>query len=87
LSSYHDSIASLKSLNVDLNSTIKKLNVASSSLEHVSICNKCKDIDIDNHVFTIFKLNDEIVNLHAQLKIYKNECEKIRFFLGCLHHW
>jgi chromosome segregation ATPase len=77
LSSYHDSIASLKSLYVDLNATIEKLNVASSSLEHVSICNRCKDID--NHASTISKLNDEIANLHAQLKIYKNECEKIRF--------
>jgi hypothetical protein len=79
LSSYHDFIASLKSLNVDLNSTIEKLNVASSSLEHVSNCNRCKDIDIVNHASIISKLNDEIVNLHAQLKIYKNECEKIRF--------
>jgi hypothetical protein len=60
LSSYHDSIASLKSLNVDLNATIEKLNVASSSLEHV-----CKDIDIYNHASTISKLNDEIANLHA----------------------
>jgi hypothetical protein len=79
LSSCHDSISSLKSLNVDLNTRIEKLNVPSSTLEHVSICNRCKDYDItacNNHASTISKLNDEIVNLHAHLKIFKNECEK-----------
>jgi hypothetical protein len=82
LSSCHDSISSLKSLNVDLNARIEKLNVASSSLEHVSICNRCKDFDVDacnNHASTISKLSDEIVNLHAQLKICKDECDKIKF--------
>jgi hypothetical protein len=52
------------------------------SLEHVSICNRCKDFDIDacnNHFSTISKLNDEVVNIIAQLKICKNECEKIKF--------
>jgi hypothetical protein len=58
------------------------MNIASSSVEHVSICNRCKYFDIDacnNHVSTISKLNDEVENLNAQLKICKNECEKIKF--------
>jgi hypothetical protein len=58
------------------------LNIASSSVEHVSICNRCKDFDIDacnDHSSTILKLNDEVANLNAQLKICKNECEKIKF--------
>jgi hypothetical protein len=38
LSSCHESISSLKGLNA----RIEKLNVASPSLEHVSICNRCK---------------------------------------------
>jgi hypothetical protein len=82
LTSCHDSISSLKSLNVDLNARTEKLSVASSSLEHVSICNRCKDFDVDacdDHVFTISKLNDEITNLNAQLKICKNKCENIKF--------
>jgi hypothetical protein len=82
LSSCLDSISSLKSLNVDLNARIKNLNVASSSLEHISICNRCKYFDIDacdDRTSTISKLNNEIANLHAQLKICKNECEKIKF--------
>jgi hypothetical protein len=82
LSSCHDSISSLKSVNVDLNAWIEKLNDACSSLEHVSICNRCKDFDVDAcnvHVSTISKLNGDIANLHAQLKIYKNECDKVKF--------
>jgi hypothetical protein len=61
----HSSISSLKSLNDDLNARIEKLNVASSSIDHVSICAKCKDHDFNaccNHAYTIAKLNDEIVN-------------------------
>jgi hypothetical protein len=76
LSSCHVSITSLKSLNAKIE------NSASSSVEHVSICNRCKDFDIDasnNHASSILKLNDEVANLNAQLKICKNECEKIKF--------
>jgi hypothetical protein len=63
LSSCHESISSLKILNADLNAKLEKVNIASSSVEHVSICNRCKDLDVDacnNHISTIFKLNDEI---------------------------
>jgi hypothetical protein len=80
LSSYRDSISNLKNLNADLNAMIE--NVAISSVGHVSICNRCKDIDIDacnNHASTILKLNDEVANLNDQLKICKDECENIKF--------
>jgi hypothetical protein len=51
-------------------------------MEHVSIRAKCKDHDFDacsnhdfsacnNHASTIAKLNDEITQLNAQLKICK----------------
>jgi hypothetical protein len=51
-------------------------------VEHVSICKRCKDFDIyacNDHASTISKLNDEVANLNAQLKICKNQCEKIKF--------
>jgi hypothetical protein len=73
LSSWHSSISRLMSLNADLNARIEKLSVASSSLEHVFIYNRCKDFDIhscNNHVSTIAKLNDEIVKLNVQLASY-----------------
>jgi hypothetical protein len=74
LSSCNESIFSLKSLNADLNSRVEKTNIAIPSLEHVSICNRCKDFDNDacnTHASTILKLNDEVANLNAQLKICK----------------
>jgi hypothetical protein len=64
---------------------LEKLSVASSSLEHVFTCNRCKDFDIDacnNHASTITKLNDEIVQLNVQLKTCKNEVEKVKFARG-----
>jgi hypothetical protein len=57
-------------------------SVASSSLKHVFICNRCKDFDIDacnDHASTITKLNEEIVQLNIQLKTCKNEVEKVKF--------
>jgi hypothetical protein len=65
-----------------LNARIEKLSVASSSIEHVSICAKCKDHDFNacsNHASTIAKLNDEIVQLNVQFKTCKNKLEKVRF--------
>jgi hypothetical protein len=74
LSSCNDSISSLKSLNVDLNAKLEKVNVASSSLEHVVIFNRCKDFDIDacnEHASTILKLNNDVANLVLNLKLAK----------------
>jgi hypothetical protein len=82
LSSCNESMSSLKSLNDDLNAKLEKVNVTSSSMEHVSICNRCKDVDIDacnTHVATILKLNNDVANLNAQLKTCKSENDKIKF--------
>jgi hypothetical protein len=51
-------------------------------VDHVSICNRCKDVDIDacnTQAATILKLNDEVANLNGQLKICKNDYEKLKF--------
>jgi hypothetical protein len=51
-------------------------------MEHVSICNRCKDFDIDAcnaHASMILKLNNDIASLNAQLKTCKNENDKIKF--------
>jgi hypothetical protein len=82
LSSCHDSISSLKSLNADLSARLEKVNVSSSSVEHVSICNRCKDFDIDAcnaHASTILKLNNDVANLNTQLKTCKSGYEKLKF--------
>jgi hypothetical protein len=82
LSSCHSSITILKSLNDDLNDRVEKINVASSSVKHVSMRAKCKDHDFNacsNHVSTIAKLSAEIAHLNVQLKNCKNEVEKVKF--------
>jgi hypothetical protein len=66
----HETMSSLKSLNDELTT---KLGVNKSSLcvEHVVICNRCKDFDVDacdEHLISITKLNDEVASLNAQLK-------------------
>jgi hypothetical protein len=82
LSTCHDSISSLKNLNVDLNTKLEKLNVARSCVEHVVICNRCKDIGIDacnEHVSTIVKLNNNVASLNTQLKTCNDNYEKLKF--------
>jgi hypothetical protein len=77
-----NSISSLKSLDADLNAKLEKVNATCSSVEHVSICNRCKDFDIDAcniHASTILKLNNDVANLNAQLKTCKNDYEKLKF--------
>jgi NADH pyrophosphatase NudC (nudix superfamily) len=90
LSTCNDSISKLKNLNVDLNAKLEEVNLASSSVEHVVLCNRCKDFNIDacnEHASTILKLNNDVASLNAQLKTCKDNYEKLKFCEGCLHHW
>jgi predicted RNase H-like nuclease (RuvC/YqgF family) len=80
LSTCHETISSLKSANDDLNA---KLEVANKScVEHVVICNRCKDFNVDacvEHLTSIAKLNGEVASLNAQLKTSKNEFDELKF--------
>jgi hypothetical protein len=82
LSACHESISSLKSLNDELNVKLEKANETSSCVEHVVICNRCKDFDFDvcnEHIASITKLNDEVASLNAQLKTCKIDFDKLKF--------
>jgi predicted RNase H-like nuclease (RuvC/YqgF family) len=82
LSACHESIFSLKNLNEELNAKLEEVNKTSSCVEHVSICNRCKDIDVDacdEHLASITKLNNEVASLNAQLKTCKVEFNKLKF--------
>jgi hypothetical protein len=82
LSSCHESISSLKNLNVELNAKLEKVNETSSCVEHVVICNRCKDFDVnacDEHLTSIAKLNNEVASLNAQLKTCKVDYDKLKF--------
>jgi hypothetical protein len=82
LSTCHESISSLKNLNDELNAKLEKANKTSSCVEHVVICNRCKDFDVnacDEHLISIAKLNDEVASLNAQLKTCKSDFDKLKF--------
>jgi hypothetical protein len=82
LSSCHESVSSLKDLNVELNAKLEETNATRSCVEHVVICNRCKDFDVnvyDEHLATISTLNNEVASLNAQLKTCKVDYEKLKF--------
>jgi hypothetical protein len=82
LSMCHESISSLKILNDDLNAKLEKANTTKSCVEHVVICNRCKDFDMnacDEHLASITKLNDEVASLNTQLKTSKIDFDKLKF--------
>jgi hypothetical protein len=82
LSACHETVSSLKSVNDDLNAKLEKANKSSSCVEHVSICNRCKDFDVDacdEHLMSITKVNDEVASLNAQLKTCKINFDQLKF--------
>jgi hypothetical protein len=81
VSTYHESISSLKNLNDELNAKLEKVNETSSWVEHVIICNRCKDFNVDacdEHLTSIAKLNNEVASLNAQLKTCKDDYDKLK---------
>jgi hypothetical protein len=78
----HEYVSSLKNLNDELNAKLEEVNKASSCVEHIVICNRCKDFDVDacnEHLASITKLNNEVASLNAQLKTYKADFDKLKF--------
>jgi hypothetical protein len=82
LSTCNESISTLKTLNDDLSAKLEVANGSSSCVEHVVICNRCKDFDInacDEHLASIAKLNDEVASHNAQPKTCKVDFDKLKF--------
>jgi hypothetical protein len=82
LSSCHETISSLRSINDDLNAKIEIASKSTTCVKNVVICNRCKDFDIDacsEHIASIAKLNDEMASLNAQLKASKSDFDKLKF--------
>jgi hypothetical protein len=82
LSVYHESVSSLKKLNDELKVILEEVNKTSSCVEHIVICNRCKDFDVDacdEHLASITKLNNEVASLNAQLKTCKVDFDKLKF--------
>jgi hypothetical protein len=67
------SLSSLKIENKKLIAKAKDLNVckpSTSTIEHVSICTRCRDVNIDaihDHIAMIKQQNDHIAKLDAKI--------------------
>jgi hypothetical protein len=69
---------------------IEELNAyhaSTSSIEHVSICTRCRYVDaIDDHLALIKNQNDHIAKLDAKLAEYELENEKFKFPRSMLYN-
>jgi hypothetical protein len=81
----NDSISSLKCANDDLYAKIEKLSgchASTSSIEHVPVCTRYKDIDVDAHVANIAmikSLNETLIKLEAKIGNYELANEIFKF--------
>jgi hypothetical protein len=79
----NNSISYLRDENASLNAKIEELsvcNISTSTVEHVTICTRCRDVNIDamnDHIAMIKEQNDHIAKLNAKIAEHKLENEKI----------
>jgi hypothetical protein len=69
-------------LSSELSAKLVEANKSSSCVEHVNICNRCKDFDVDacnEHLISITKLNDEVASINDQLKTCKINFDQLKF--------
>jgi hypothetical protein len=85
------SISSLRSENDILHAKIvelKSCKPSTSTVEHVSICTRCRDINVDaihDHLALIKKQNDHIAQLNAKINEHDLENEKFKFARSMLY--
>jgi hypothetical protein len=88
----NDSISCLRDENVRLKSKIEELNVCKpsiSTVDHVSICTRCRDINvdaIDDHIAMIKQQNDHIAKLTAKINEHELENENFKFARSMLYN-
>jgi hypothetical protein len=81
----NDSISCLRDENVSLNAKIEELNacnISPSTVEHVTICTRCRDVNIDamnDHLAIIKEQNDHIAKLNDKIVEHELENEKFKF--------
>jgi hypothetical protein len=88
----NDSISCLRTETASLIAKIEELNacnVSTSTVEHVTICTRCRDVNIDtmnDHIAMIKEQNDHIANLNAKIVEHKLENEKFKFAHSMLYN-
>jgi hypothetical protein len=84
-------ISNLRSENDILHAKIielKSYKPSTSTIEHVSICTRCRDINVDaihDHLALIKKQNDHIAQLNAKINEHDLENEKFKFARSMLY--
>jgi hypothetical protein len=85
------SISNLRDENNILHAEIVELNdckPSTSTVEHVSICTRCRDVDIvaiHDHIAMIKQQNDHIAKLDAKIAEHELENEKFKFARSMLY--
>jgi hypothetical protein len=85
ISCLRDENAMLKS-NID---ELKSCKPSTSTVDHVSICMRCRDINVDaihDHLALIKEQNDHIAQLTAKINEHEIENEKIKFARSMLYN-
>jgi hypothetical protein len=86
------SISNLRNKNAILHAKIDELNAckpSTSSVDHVSICTRCRDINVDaihDHLALIKQQNDHIAQLTAKINEHKIENENFKFARSMLYN-
>jgi hypothetical protein len=85
------SISNLRDENDILHTKIVELNSckpSTSTVEHVTICTRCRDVNIDaihDHIVMIKQQNDHIAKLDAKIAEHELENEKFKFARSMLY--
>jgi chromosome segregation ATPase len=87
----NDSISCLRDENAILNAKIEELKSykpSTSTVDHVTICTICRDINVDainDHIALIKQQNDHIAQLTAEINEHKIENENFKFAKSMLY--
>jgi hypothetical protein len=88
----NDSISCLKTKNASLIAKIEELNacnISTSTFEHVTICTRCRDVNIDamnDHLAMVKEQNDHIAKLNAKIIEHELENKKFKFARSMLYN-
>jgi hypothetical protein len=86
------SIFILRNENAMLHAKIDELNAckpSTSSVDHVTICTRCRDINVDaihDHIAMIKQQNDHIAKLDAKIAEHELENENFKFARSMLYN-
>jgi hypothetical protein len=61
-------------------------NISTSTVEHVTICTRCRDVNVDamnDHIAMIKEQNDHIAKLNAKITEHELENKQLNFLEAC----